>query len=97
MSRFIAFQSESAQMIDYYWAGKRVHVSHGRRQAKAGRTEEFKKQFQENVSRWVFRRLTKVEMDAYKGPMNYCTSPWLRHARMVHLQGHPPGYGAAAA
>ncbi len=59
MSRFIAFHSECAQMIDNYRAGTRVHVSHGRRRPKAGRTEEFKKQFQENVNRWVFRKLRR--------------------------------------
>jgi hypothetical protein len=40
---------------------------------KAGRTEEFNKLFQDNMDRGVFWKLTKEEMSAYIGPVNYIT------------------------
>jgi hypothetical protein len=41
--------------------------------AKARRTEEFNRQFQDDVDRGVFQKLMDKQNDVYKGPINYNT------------------------
>jgi hypothetical protein len=42
-----------------------------RRLVKKGRLEEFNRQFQDNVSRGVFKPIPREEADRYKGAINY--------------------------
>jgi hypothetical protein len=42
-----------------------------KRLAKQGRTEEFNAEFYKTVERGVFKEITKEEMDAWDGPVNY--------------------------
>jgi hypothetical protein len=44
-----------------------------KRLVKAGRTEEYNKQFEDKVDSGVFRKLINEKMDAYRAPMNYFT------------------------
>jgi len=39
--------------------------------AKQGRTEEFNAEFYKTVERGVFKEITKEEMAAWNGPVNY--------------------------
>jgi hypothetical protein len=42
-----------------------------RRLAKQGRTEEFNEEFYKTVERGVFKEITREEMAAWGGPVNY--------------------------
>jgi hypothetical protein len=42
----------------------------GRRLTKTGKTEEFNRQFQDNIDMGVFRRLSHKELEVYKGLTN---------------------------
>jgi hypothetical protein len=43
----------------------------GRRLTKTGKTEEFNRQFQDNIDMGVFRRLSHKELEVYKGLTKY--------------------------
>ncbi len=60
-----------------------------KRLAKQGRTEEFNTEFYKTVERGVFKEITKEEMAAWDGPVNY-----ISHGGS--LQGRAPLHDTAA-
>jgi hypothetical protein len=65
------FHIPPTTLKDNYQQVFKYTLAQEKRLAKQGRTEEFNAEFYKTVERGVFKEITKEEMDAWDGPVNY--------------------------
>ncbi len=65
------FHIPPTTLKDNYGQVFKYTLAQEKRLAKQGRTEEFNAEFYKTVVRGVFKEITKEEMDAWDGPVNY--------------------------